>query len=135
MLCKIAIYMCGWLWENLILIQKDKHLEKCSWIIQSAISPEGLKLQACDLPHITIASYLRSSAICWRLPSPQHRATWLDFLPFMIVFINTTSTYSFRGGGWGVVGAMKWWVTAELSNFQREMAHKQPPLHSNCHKI
>ena len=30
---------------------------------------------------------------------------------------------------------MKWQVTAELSNFQGELAHKEAPLHSNCHKI
>ena len=34
----------------------------------------------------------------------------------------------------GVVGAMKWRVTAELSNFLGEMAHKEAPLYSNCHK-
>ena len=30
---------------------------------------------------------------------------------------------------------MKWRVTAELSNFQGKIAHKETPLHSNCHKI
>ena len=32
------------------------------------------------------------------------------------------------------VGATKWWITAELCIFQGEMAHKEAPLHSNCHK-
>ena len=36
------------------------------------------------------------------------------------------------GGGWW--GATKWRVTAELCIFQGEMAHKEAPLHSNCHK-
>ena len=30
---------------------------------------------------------------------------------------------------------MKWWATAELSNFQAEIAHKKALLHSHCHKI
>ena len=33
-------------------------------------------------------------------------------------------------GGWGTT---KWQVTAELNNFQGEMAHKEAPLYSNCH--
>ena len=35
-----------------------------------------------------------------------------------------------------VQGAMKWWVTAELSNFQSEMVYKEAHLIllSNCHK-
>ena len=33
-----------------------------------------------------------------------------------------------EGGGWW--GATKWWVRAEISNFQGEMAHKEAPLHS-----
>ena len=48
-------------------------------------------------------------------------------------FINTTSSYiGVEGGRWR--GATKWWVTAELCNFQGEMVHKEAPLHSNCHK-
>ena len=37
-----------------------------------------------------------------------------------------------EGGGWW--GATKWRVTAKLCIFQGEMAHKEAPLHSNCHK-
>ena len=37
-----------------------------------------------------------------------------------------------EGGEWW--GATKWQVTAELCIFQGEMAHKEDPLHSNCHK-
>ena len=32
------------------------------------------------------------------------------------------------------MGDTKWQVTAELCIFQGEMAHKEAPLHSNCHK-
>ena len=38
-----------WLWENPPVMHKDNYLEKRNWIIQSVISPEGLKLQACNL--------------------------------------------------------------------------------------
>ena len=37
-----------------------------------------------------------------------------------------------EGGEWW--GATKWQVTAELCIFQGEMAYKEAPLHSNCHK-
>ena len=29
-----------------------------------------------------------------------------------------------------MLGVIKWRVTGELNNFQREMAHKEAPLHS-----
>ena len=41
--------LCDWLWENPPVTQKDNFAEKCNSIIQSIISPEGLKLQACNL--------------------------------------------------------------------------------------
>ena len=41
----------------------------------------------------------------------------------------------YRSEGWGVVGAMKWQVTAEFNNFQGKMAHKEALLHLNCYKI
>ena len=33
-----------------------------------------------------------------------------------------------------MVGALKWRVTTELSNFQGRIAHKEALLHSNSHK-
>ena len=60
----INIPVCDWLWENPPVTHKDNYLEKHNRIIQSVISPEGLKLQACDLPH----SYSYSRSI--RLLSP-----------------------------------------------------------------
>ena len=45
----IATRNCDWLWENPPVTHKDNYLEeKCNVIIQSVISPEGLKLQACN---------------------------------------------------------------------------------------
>ena len=50
------IWFCirDWLWENPPVMHKDNYLGKHNWIFQSVISvyPEGLKLQACNLPHI-----------------------------------------------------------------------------------
>ena len=62
---------------------------------------------------------------------------WLAEFPTILdsFFINTTGTYiGVEGGGWW--GATKWQVTAnyKLCIFQGEMAHKEAPLHSNCHK-
>ena len=51
----------------------------------------------------------------------------LKLLPFQIVFIsNTTNLYEWRGG---------WWVSAQLSNFQGEMAKNMALLFSKCHTI
>ena len=44
--------MCNWLWINLPVIQEDKYLEIFNSIMQSVISWEGLKLQACNLSWI-----------------------------------------------------------------------------------
>ena len=41
--------ICDWLWENPPVMHKDNYLEKRNSIIQSVISPEGLKLQPCNL--------------------------------------------------------------------------------------
>ena len=47
--------ICDWLWENQPLTHKVNYPEKRDCIIQSVISPEGLKLQACNLQHSYIA--------------------------------------------------------------------------------
>ena len=40
------LHNCDWLWENPPVAHKDNYVEKRNWILQSIISPEGLKLQA-----------------------------------------------------------------------------------------
>ena len=55
--CVLVYVICDWLWENPPVTHKDNYLEKRNRIIQR-ISPEGLKLQACNLPHSY--SYSRS---------------------------------------------------------------------------
>ena len=122
----LAVFICDWIWENPPVTHKDNYLEKRNWIIQSVISPEGLKLQACNLQR----SYSYSRSI--RLSYLQCTASWIS-CHFRWFFINTTSSYiGVEGGGWR--GATKWRVTAELCTFQGEMVHKEAPLHSNCHK-
>ena len=64
--------ICDWLWENPPVTHKDNYLEKRDWIIQSVISPEGLKLQACNLQHSY--SYLRPI----RLSYLQCIASWIS---------------------------------------------------------
>ena len=53
---------------NLPITHKDNYLEKCNW---SIISPEGLKLYACNLPHSysysRLIGYFLYSVLC-RLP-------------------------------------------------------------------
>ena len=55
--------ICVWLWENPPVTHKEKYLEIRNSIIQSVISPEGLKLHAYNL--LQIYSYL----IAIRLPT------------------------------------------------------------------
>ena len=99
----VCNYICDWLWENSPVTHKDNYLEKRNWIIQSIISPEGLKLQACNLP----LNYSYSRSI--RLPSSQCIASWFS----CHVFINTTSAYIWvESGGWG--GATKWQVVWKI---------------------
>ena len=107
-----SIYVIGF-GKTLYLRTKIKY--KRDWIIQSVISPKGLKPQACNLSHKY--SYSRSIRL---LSSTQQALLQI-----------------YRGGGWGwwgVVESHKMVVTAELSNFQGKMAHKVALLHSNCHK-
>ena len=66
------IVICDWLWENPPVTHKDDYLEKRNWIIQSVISPEGLKLQACNLQR----SYSYSRSI--RLSYLQCTASWIS---------------------------------------------------------
>ena len=63
---------CDWIWEKPPVTHKDNYLEKRNWIIQSIISSEDLKLQACNLPH----SYSYSRSI--RLSSVQCLASWIS---------------------------------------------------------
>ena len=71
-LCSYEILNCDRLWENPPVTHKDNYLEKRNWIIQSIISPEGLKLQACNLQH----SYCYSRSI--RLSYVQCIASWIS---------------------------------------------------------
>ena len=102
-------------------MHKNNYLENVIQL-QTVISPEGLKLQTCNL----LRNYIYSISV--RLSSPQCIASTIA--EFSIVVINTTSTWRVEGG-WG---ATKWWLTTELSYLPGEMAHKEVPLHSNCHK-
>ena len=85
---------CDWLWENPPVAHKN-YLERYNWIIRSVISPESLKLQACNLPH----SYSYSGSI--RLSSLQCIAGWIfhHFRLFLSTYIGVE--------GWGVVGSHK----------------------------
>ena len=49
-----SMYTCDWLRENLPVMHKDKYLEIHNLIIQSVISQEALKSQACNC-HRSIA--------------------------------------------------------------------------------
>ena len=96
---KLFYSICDWLWENPPVTHKDNYLEKRNRIIQSVISPEGLKLQACNLQH----SYSYSRSI--RLSYLQCIASWI-FRHFR-QFYYQHHKHLYRGGGWGVVGSHK----------------------------
>ena len=59
---------------------------------------------------------------------------WLAEFPAILDSFYQCHKHLYRGGGWGVVWSHKVAVTAELCIFQGEMAHKEAPLHLNCHK-
>ena len=56
-----------WIWENPLLMHKDKYLEISNSIIQSVISREGSKLYAYNSLLVQIYNYL----IAIRLPTTQ----------------------------------------------------------------
>ena len=81
--------------KNLPLTHKNKYLEIRNSIVQSVISPEGLKLRAYN--SLQIYSYL----IAIRVPTVQCTDSCFSH-HFRLFFINTTSTHiGMEGGGGG----------------------------------
>ena len=59
--------------------------------------------------------------IAVRLATTQCAASYFSY-HYKLSFLNTTSTYIGVEGVWEWRVAMKWWVTANLSNILAEMA-------------
>ena len=94
--CAAAVCICDWLWENPPVTHKDNYLDKRNWIFQSVISPEGLKLQACNLQ----CSYGYSRSI--RLSYLQCTASWISCHFRSFFYQHHKQLY--WGGGWRVGG-------------------------------